>query len=89
MRARWLADRPRPGRRPRLAEFQLREVAKWVAPWFDIPVRRCTVPKHRNLLPSAGHTTEPYLAEPLACFAHAMERPHEETATDHKDMIYP
>jgi transposase len=31
-----LADRPRPGRRPRLAEAQLREVAKWVEDGPDL-----------------------------------------------------
>ncbi|MGH6794024.1 MAG: hypothetical protein ACREDH_02210, partial [Methylocella sp.] len=29
-------DRPRPGRRPRLAEAQLREVAKWVEDGPDL-----------------------------------------------------
>ena len=36
-----LADRPRPGRQPRLAEAQLSEVAKWVEDGPDPKTGRC------------------------------------------------
>ncbi|MGH6831093.1 MAG: IS256 family transposase, partial [Methylocella sp.] len=56
--------------------------------WSGIQVQRCTVHKHRNLPPSADHSTKLRLAEPLVSSAHAPERLHEEISADYIDMIY-
>ena len=51
-------------------------------------VQRWTVPKHRNLLPSADDSTKLRLAKPLVSSAHAPNRLHEEVSADYNDMIY-
>jgi len=58
----------------------------WAAP-PDVPAQRCTVHKHRNLLPSAGFPSA--VADgTFASFAHAPDALHEEVTADYTDMIY-
>ncbi len=55
--------------------------------WLDVPAQRCTVHKHRNLLPSAGFPSA--VADgTFASFAHAPDALHEEVTADYTDMIY-
>jgi len=64
----------------------LSRVEPWAAP-PDVPAQRCTVRKHRNLLPSAGFPSA--VADgTFASFAHAPDALHEEISADYTDMIY-
>ncbi len=55
--------------------------------WLDVPTQRCTVHKHRNLLPSASFPSA-VADRTFASFAHAPDALHEEVTADYTDMIY-